>query len=333
MKLNYETVKEITSGAVRISEDGGFRFYRFTEEQEEVYRKYRNWFIEKTFSTPGVCMTFNTNSRNLYMKVDTKPSTTRSCFAFDIFCGGILTDSISNFNENDIPSEQARPLGEYSKNISLKAGDKTVKIVFPWSVTPVIKEISLDDGSYVTPVKRDKKIIMYGDSITHGYDALHPSNTYAYRFSEMINAEMYNKAIGGEVYAPEVSQYADKFTPDCITVAYGTNDWNSNTEYAVFKERSKKFFDNLTKNYPDTPIFAITPIWRKEINEQRKMGGLDNMKKQIFALAENYANVIPICGDDFVPKSEEYFSDKHLHPNDYGFSFYAKSLFDAVREK
>ena len=333
MKLNYETVKKITCGAVRITEDDGFRFYRFTEEQEENYRKYRSWFVEKTFSTPGVCLNFNTNSRNLYINVDIRPSTTRSCFAFDIFCDGKMIDCICNFNENDIPSEQEGALGEHSKNISLGEGDKTVKIVFPWSVASVIKEISLDDDAYVMSAKKDKKIIMYGDSITHGYDALHPSNTYAYRFSEMINAEMYNKAIGGEVFAPEVSEHADKFTPDYITVAYGTNDWNANTEYNAFKGHSRKFFDNLTRNYPNTPIFAITPIWRKEANEQRKMGSFDNVKKQIFDIAADYDNIIPVCGYDFVPKSEEYFSDKHLHPNDYGFSYYAKSLYDAVREK
>ena len=67
MKLNYETAKKITCGAARVTEDDGFRFYRFTEEQEEIYRKYRSWFIEKTFSAPGVCLNFRTNSRNLYI--------------------------------------------------------------------------------------------------------------------------------------------------------------------------------------------------------------------------------------------------------------------------
>ena len=71
-----------------------------------------------------------------------------------------MIDYICNFNENDIPSEEERDLGEYSKNISLGEGDKTVKIVFPWSVAPVIKEISLDDAATVMSVKRDKKIIV-----------------------------------------------------------------------------------------------------------------------------------------------------------------------------
>lgn len=333
MKLNYETVKKITCGAARITEDGGFRFYRFTQEQEEVYRKYRSWFFEKTFSTPGVCLNFNTDSRNLYLKVDVSRATTRSCFAFDIFCDEKLTDCIRNFEDNDIPELNQRALGEYSKNTDLGEGNKTVKIVFPWSVTPVIKEISLDDGAYVTPVKSKKRIIMYGDSITHGYDALHPSNTYAYRFCEMMGAELYNKAISGEVFAPEVSEFADNFTPDLITVAYGTNDWGADTEYSVFKENSRKFYDNLAKNYPDTKILAITPIWRTEVNGQRKIGSFDNVKKQIFDIASGCDNIIPLCGYDFVPKSPEYFSDKHLHPNDSGFYFYAKNLYDAVREK
>lgn len=193
------------------------------------------------------------------MNVDVRPATTRSCFAFDIFCNGKMIDCICNFCEDDIPSKKEGGLGAYSKHINLGEGDKTVRIVFPWSTAPVIKEISIDDDAYVMPAKRDKKIIMYGDSITHGYDALHPSNTYAYRFSEMIHAEMYNKAIGGEVFAPEVSEHADGFVPDCITVAYGTNDWNRNTEYNVFKERSRKFFDNLARNYPQHPHICNYP--------------------------------------------------------------------------
>lgn len=146
----------------------------------------------------------------------------------------------------------------------------------------------------------------------------------------MINAEMYNKAIGGEVFAPEVSEHADGFVPDCITVAYGTNDWNRNTEYNVFKERSRKFFDNLARNYPNPPIFAITPIWRREADEQRAMGSFDNVKKQILDIAADYDNIMPICGYDFVPKEEKYFSDGRLHPNDRDFSFYAKNLYDAL---
>ena len=335
MNLSYETVKKITCGAARISEDDGFRFYRFTEKQEEVYRRYRSGLAEKTFSTPGICLHFHTDSRNLYLKADMRPSTTRSCFAFDIFCDGKRVDSacLCNFDEKDIPSEQKRPLGEYSKNIRLGDGNKTVKIVFPWSVTPVIKEIGLDDGAFVTPVKRDKKILLYGDSITHGYDALHPSDTYAYLLSEMLHAESYNKAIGGEMFAPEVAEFADDFVPDLITVAYGTNDWNGGISRTAFRENCKGFFDNLTRNYPETPIFAITPIWRKESAEQRAMGGFDTVKEQIFDLAAHYDNVIPIVGHDLVPRSEEYFSDRHLHPNKCGFSFYAENLYNAIRQK
>ena len=38
MKLNFEQIKAISTGAVRFEEDeSGIKFYRFTEEQEKFY--------------------------------------------------------------------------------------------------------------------------------------------------------------------------------------------------------------------------------------------------------------------------------------------------------
>ena len=42
MKLNFEQIKSITAGAVRMTEeDGAIRFFRFNEEQTELYRNVR----------------------------------------------------------------------------------------------------------------------------------------------------------------------------------------------------------------------------------------------------------------------------------------------------
>ena len=51
MALNFEQIKSITRGAVRVGEtDGWFRFYRFTEEQENYYT-YNADFLKKTFAS------------------------------------------------------------------------------------------------------------------------------------------------------------------------------------------------------------------------------------------------------------------------------------------
>lgn len=41
--------------------------------------------------------------------------------------------------------------------------------------------MELTDASFLTPVKRKKTLVAYGDSITKGFDALYPSRTCAMR--------------------------------------------------------------------------------------------------------------------------------------------------------
>ena len=53
MKLNIETLKKISRGAVRIEErDGYICFLRFTKAQEELYKGVKTDFYNKTFLIP-----------------------------------------------------------------------------------------------------------------------------------------------------------------------------------------------------------------------------------------------------------------------------------------
>ena len=74
MKLNLSQIKEVTLGASGIEEiDNGVHFFRFTKEQEELYRnrhlynKHSHDPYTKTFSTSGVQMRFRTDSKSLFL--------------------------------------------------------------------------------------------------------------------------------------------------------------------------------------------------------------------------------------------------------------------------
>ena len=57
MKLNLSQIREITTGAVRIEQiDNDIHFYRFTESQEELYKKRNSDFYKKTFAASGIQM-------------------------------------------------------------------------------------------------------------------------------------------------------------------------------------------------------------------------------------------------------------------------------------
>ena len=138
--------------------------------------------------------------------------------------------------------------------------------------------------------------------------------------------------MSGGTYFPELAELKDSFVPDYITVAYGTNDWNCR-EKESFKSKCSAFFANLSKNYPDVKIFAITPIWRKDKDEYRKIGPFEIMAQYIRESAEKYKNVTVISGYDFIPQDENFFADFMLHPNDEGFKHYTKNLYDKIKTK
>jgi len=330
MKLSLSQIKKITLGAVRITEqEDGINFYRFTKEQEELYVK-RNTHSEyiKTFHTSGVKLCFKTDSKNLFLKLLISGKASRDYFACEVIVNGKRLDTINNFSDVDLPQYYSNikvPIGEFEKHFNLADGVKEVKIYLPWSIKTVIKEMSIEDGSLIEPIKYKNSLLAFGDSISQGYDALYPSNKYITKLAEFLNAEEFNKAIGAEIFFPELSKTKENFIPDYITVAYGSNDWNRCKREDIEKNCTE-FFSNLSTNYPTSKIFAITPIWRKDMVEYRQAGDLRTIADIIISATKELDNVTVINGFDFVPKEEKYFADFRLHPNDEGFNHYFINL-------
>ena len=332
-KLDFETVKSITLGAVRVEQDGELvRFYRFTEREEEYYKNYSKNFYMKTFATAGVKLCFKTDSERLDLKVVTEPGSSRKYFSVDVFVDGKMLDSLDNFGNKELVGNYVGidlPLGEFSKDFWLGAGEKCVIIYLPWSMKTAISDLALDDGASIEPIKPEKKILIYGDSITQGYDARRPSNRYAARLAEALSAEEINKAIGGDVFRMGLADCSEESEPDYVTVAYGTNDWSGRSR-EHFLENCRGFYKTISEKYPRAKIFAITPIWRKNYDEAHAFGSFLDIDYLILECVKDLANVTLIGGFDFVPKDESFFADLRLHPNDEGFEHYFKNVCDAI---
>lgn len=329
MKLELSQIREITKGAVRVEEENGIiRFYRFTKEQELLYKERSDDFYKKSFACAGIKFLFKTNSRNLFLKVHMESGSSRKYFSFDIFVNGKAVDYLDNFSHVEMPMDYATiplELGEFSKNFELGEGEKEVCVYLPWSMQVQLLELSIDDGAFIQNVPIQKKLLAFGDSITQGYDALRPSMRYIGRLAEYLGAEEVNKAIGGERFFPALAETKEAFCPDYITVAYGTNDWNRITR-EEFAEKCGAFYGALSAQYPNAQIFAITPIWRKDYQEERPFGDFCDVEKEIGKAVANLDNVTLIPGFHFVPKEESYFADLRLHPNDKGFDCYFNNL-------
>ena len=333
MVLSSAQLRSAAQGAVYFTEEhGAVCFHRFSREQETIYRTYSEEFWKKTFATAGVKLCFRTDSPWMSLSVQALQTMPRTYFALDVAVDGRLVGSICNMPDT-LPEDYINvsfELGSFEKQFDLEEGEKIVSVYFPWSVDLRIEALELTDGASFEPVRPGKTLLMFGDSITQGYDAIHPSKRYAALLADALGAEEVNKAIGGEVFFPALAEAAENLDPDYITVAYGTNDW-SKTDRPVLLENARRFYGALQRNYPRAELFALLPIWRKDRDEERPYGSFDQMRRDLAGIAEELGIPVIDCYD-FVPKDPSYFADLRLHPNDRGFESYAKELARAILE-
>lgn len=327
MKLSFEEIKSITLGAEYITEENdGIHFHRYNKEQEEAYVARKADFLQY-YSTSGIKLRFLTDSKNLVLKVFTSMGSAREYFSFDIYVNGKFYDYINNFYSIIKPvfPDNVTPLGDYDKEFTLPDGEKEVSIYFPWSACGVLKELSLDDGASLIPIKPKKSIMFFGDSITQGWDALLTSNKYTTRLADYLDAEEFNKGMGGDGFFPELIEIEEKVVPEYIVGAYGTNNWSCHTT-EEFDKYCHNFYKNLSEKYPNSKIYAISPIWRRDYATDRKFGPFLTLEEHMRNAVAEFKNITFIPGFNLLEHKPELFRELTLHPNDDGFEQYCESL-------
>ena len=320
--LDYEQIKRLAHGVARVEEgdDGRISFHRFTKEQQELYKSVSDDFYVKSFSTSGVSLEFDTDSKNLGLSVSISKGSSRGFFTHSIFVNGNRIGELSG--------EINQELGHnpFGKQFCLGTGMKRVRIQFPWSVASKLVALELDQEAAIVPIRKERTVLMFGDSITQGYDAYAPEHTYAVQIADYMNAEARNKGIGGEQFRSDLALLDDEIKPDVITVAYGTNDWAHSTK-EVFEQSCKAFYVNLRNTYPKARIVALTPIWRADIHEKKQIGvPLCYITEYIKQVSKNISDMIVLDCINFVPHSPQFYQKDGLHPIDDGFRHYAKNL-------
>ena len=326
MKLTLEQIQTVTMGAafVRETEDG-ILFSRFTDAQLDMYpaRHVIGVTPDSCRIGVGIRLHMRTDSTYLYLRAKVgKSFVGRDYFSFDVLVNGEPAGYLDCFDKDALQ-------GIHEKTFALGEGVKEVQLHLPHSVLTCLQEVSLEDGAFLEPVRREKKLLCYGDSITLGYDAKRPSNTYAAKLADALGAELRNKGVGGDQVFPELPAMEEAFTPDYITAAYGANDITHVTD-AEFGRRYRAFLLAALEKYPNAKIFVISPIWRNDQGSDYLMGTCEGMDRAVREQCAGLSRVTYIRGWDLVPHDPAYYGDGFLHPNDAGFAHYAQGVAAAV---
>lgn len=323
MKASLELIRQIAHGVVNVEEnDGEILLHRFTEAQRAVY-EYNPDFYVKTFATSGVRLEFITDADSVSISGTAALASSRIFYALDVVVNNIHIIHHAHESVIDEP--------EFSFAIPLDGRHNKVAIYLPNLAKITLRSLEFNGGKEVIPVKKERRILCFGDSITQGYDTRFPIFAYPNLIADSLNAEMINKGIGGDFFNPQLADIPDEITPDLITVAYGTNDWAKNPK-KVFEDDCAGFFDALSRRYPGVKICALLPIWRQNMDRITDVGTFAQAAEIIRKNCEKHPEITVVNGLELVPHLPEFFSPDVLHPNDFGFQCYARNLLERLPE-
>ncbi|MBO4963003.1 MAG: SGNH/GDSL hydrolase family protein [Clostridia bacterium] len=314
MKLGHNSIAKLVHGALRVEKlDKGYTgFYRFSKGQEELLRTKRDAFLyERTSLSSGVTLEFVTNAK--FVRFNYRIPVCHSNDSIDVYVNGVLTFV---FKTQDLASKD-------NLEFMLVGEKNLVEIYFPIDSEVNIKNLEIA-GKYKS-VKKRTPVLWFGDSITQGYGSELTSFCYQRVANMALKYEVLNQGIGGYWYDEEFVQKMDEYYPEKIIISLGTNQFRS----ADYFERVKKFYDNLTKLYPNVPTLAILPIWRGDLALEDTLN-LFKTNLKIKEIISEYKQVKIVDGFTLVPRVEEMFLDK-LHPNALGGKIYGDNLVKAIK--
>lgn len=318
--LSHDSLKKISTGAVQIdSTPTGLKYYKCTPAQEAYWAQAHSGAATNAKAANGCRLDFETNSSTLYFEV-----TAGNC--------------VFLLNGKQIATSLKSKFYRLSTLEGYKEGTNRITIILPGSNNEGwrLSKVWLDSGAETKRHEYDLKMLFLGDSITQGYNNKgNEANTYTFYTSEYFNAESIVQGNGGAVFDPKYLVELD-YEPDVIIVAYGCNDWSRyrNSDGNTIMQKIKAYFDKLVSLYPDTPIIALSPIYRYDLDDHNASIDFIYMHAYIDDVCYNYKNVTVINGMDFVPHREadrDILWADDIHPNGQGFIEYGKSLTAAIK--
>jgi len=300
-------------------ESGGMLPLRFTEDQLGFFKERPHLF--RCYNSAGVRMDLLTDSPyiSLRYRVSLKSGTTEQLY-FDIY----VDDVMVGFKGGCFTDEG---LGEWKAELPINLGQpRRVTIYFPSLASVIVEKVAFADDAIQQPVEPyHRNLLCFGDSITQGMSAVHPSQTYTILAARHLRANLLNQAISGFVFHSDMIDPELPYQPDLITVAYGTNDWALCESLEQFQSQADEFIRKLASLYQDVPIVVLSPLWRSDLEDTKPCGQFLDIHHKLEQICSLWEHVHYVDGLTLTPHHGDYFTDG-LHPNDLGFLHMALQL-------
>lgn len=290
-----------------VDRNGFVGFCKFSKEQTE-YLRFNDFFRRRAFFSSSVTLEFY--APRCKFSFDYKIVDVSSKDTLDVFVNGKAEYSIK---VADMPD-----CGSFGFSVGEGNGESLSEIVvyFPIDADFAIKNFAVD--APVCPVVRSPKVLWLGDSISQGYGTFFSGGSFVNVVRRKIGFEVLNQGIGGYYYDAKCLMSLEKFIPDRIIVAFGTNlhDWRDKDKFI------SEFYEKLNEIYAGVKTLSISPL--KRFDSALDESGMEETRKLIEYNCKKYGTEF-LSGENIIPPEEKYFIDG-LHPNAVGAEIYADKV-------
>lgn len=313
MKISNASLKKHVYGTFKTEIEKGYvKFYHYSQEQMEHLKNIsEDFFYPRSKFSSSVTLEFKTQSQKI--SFDYQIVEVGSYDTLDVYVNGEPYKIV-----------KADAFGDKGTlSFVLPEGEKKVTVYFPCDLNMQIKNFQTE--SSLKKVKKGKKVLWTGDSITQGYGTFITGETYVNIANRELNYDIINQGIGGYVFDSRVLTEMSGYMPERIIIAFGTNHYKNDD----FVGQVTAYFKQLDAVYKGIKTLVITPLWRND--EGSDMEKLRNAGEEIKRICSEYKNIECVDGFSLIPNCNEYFWDA-LHPNALGAHYYAKNLVKHIRK-